>query len=106
MPHVLHLLKAPVPDHALAAIQRQSREPGTTLTVVLREGAKAPPLPSGVQVRRLAPPHPPLLKRPSPLLLSPGGERQGEGGEDQREGTLTYSDLLDLIFSADQVISW
>ncbi|MBI2153048.1 MAG: hypothetical protein HYV92_04605 [Candidatus Rokubacteria bacterium] len=75
MPHVLHLLKAPVPDHALAAIQRQSREPGTTLTVVLREGAEAPPLPSGVQVRRLA-------------------------------DTLTYSELLDLIFSADQVISW
>ena len=75
MPHVLHLLRAPVPEHALAAIERQSREPGTTLTVVLREGAKQPPLPSGVQVRRLA-------------------------------DTLTYAELLDLIFSADQVISW
>ncbi len=75
MPHVLHLLRAPVPEHALAAIERQSREPGTTLTVVLREGAEPPPLPSGVQVRRLA-------------------------------DTLTYAELLDLIFSADQVISW
>ncbi|OGL06487.1 MAG: hypothetical protein A3I03_08140 [Candidatus Rokubacteria bacterium RIFCSPLOWO2_02_FULL_68_19] len=75
MPHVLHLLRAPVPEHALAAIERQSRDPGTTLTVVLREGTDAPPLPSGVQVRRLA-------------------------------DTLTYAELLDLIFSADQVISW
>jgi hypothetical protein len=75
MPHVLHLLRAPVPDHALAAIERQSREPGTTLTIVLREGTERPPLPSGVQVRRLA-------------------------------DTLTYAELLDLIFSADQVISW
>ncbi|KRT75134.1 MAG: hypothetical protein XU13_C0004G0013 [Candidatus Rokubacteria bacterium CSP1-6] len=75
MPHVLHLLRAPVPEHALAAIERQSREPGTTLTIVLREGTEQPPLPSGVQVRRLA-------------------------------DTLTYAELLDLIFSADQVISW
>ncbi len=75
MPHVLHLLRAPVPEHALAAIERQSQEPGTTLTVVLREGAEPPPLPSGIQVRRLA-------------------------------DTLTYAELLDLIFSADQVISW
>lgn len=75
MPHVLHLLRAPVPEHALTAIERQSREPGTTLTVVLREGAEPPPLPSGIQVRRLA-------------------------------DTLTYAELLDLIFSADQVISW
>ncbi|MEK7709991.1 MAG: hypothetical protein AAB324_04510 [candidate division NC10 bacterium] len=75
MPHVLHLLRAPVPEHALAAIERQSREPGTMLTVVLREGTEPPPLPSGVQVRRLA-------------------------------DTFTYAELLDLIFSADQVISW
>ena len=91
MPHVLHLLKAPVPDHALSAIERQSREPGTTLTVVLSESAEAPPLPPGIRVRRLTPPHPPL---------SPAG------GEDKGEGTLTYSELLDLIFAADQVISW
>lgn len=75
MPHILHLLRAPIPEHALTAIERQSREPGTTLTVVLREGTERPPLPSGVQVRRLA-------------------------------DTLTYAELLDLIFSADQVISW
>ena len=75
MPHVLHLLRAPVSEHALAAIERQSREPETTLTVVLREGTEPPPLPFGVQVRRLA-------------------------------DTLTYTELLDLIFSADQVVSW
>ncbi|MBI3027904.1 MAG: hypothetical protein HYY64_00110 [Candidatus Rokubacteria bacterium] len=75
MPHVLHLLKAPVPEHALTAIEQQSRDPGTTLTVVLREDTEPPPLPSGVQVRRLP-------------------------------DTLTYAELLDLIFAADQVISW
>ena len=83
MPHVLHLLKAPVPDHALSAIQRQSREPGTTLTVVLSESAEAPPLPPGIRVRRLA-----------------------AGSSTRNPETLTYSELLDLIFSADQVFSW
>jgi hypothetical protein len=75
MPHVLHLLRAPVPEHALTAIERQNREAGTTLTVVLREGTEPPPMPSGVQVLRLSNP-------------------------------LTYAELLDLIFSADQVIAW
>ena len=94
MPHVLHLLKAPVREHALAAIQRQSREPNTTLTVVLREGTGALPLPSGVRVRRLTAPHP---------ALSPaGGEDKGEGDPE----ALTYAELLELIFAADQVISW
>ncbi len=83
MPHVLHLLKPPVPDHALAAIQRQSREPNTTLTVVLTQGVTPPPLPEGVRIHRLAD----ESTTPSP-------------------GTLSYADLLDLIFSADQVFSW
>ncbi|MBI4590111.1 MAG: hypothetical protein HY725_14860 [Candidatus Rokubacteria bacterium] len=83
MPHVLHLFKAPVPSHALSVIRRQSREPDTTLTVVLMQGAEIPPLPSGVRVQRLA-------------------EESSLPGAD----ILTYADLLDLIFSADQVISW
>ncbi len=83
MPHVLHLLKAPVPAHALSMIQRQSRQPDTTLTVVLTQGTEALPLPSGVRVQHLA-------------------AESSLAGRD----TLTYSALLDLIFSADQVISW
>lgn len=94
MPHVLHLIKSPVPGHALSVIQHQSRQPDTALTVVLVHGAVAPPLPDGIRIHRLAAPHPAL----SPV----GGEDTGEGGA----GTLTYEDLLDLIFTADQVISW
>jgi hypothetical protein len=83
MPHVLHLVKSPVSSHALSVIWQQSREPDTALTVVLMHGTAAPPLPAGVRVHRLAEESP----APSP-------------------GTLTYSDLLDLIFSSGQVISW
>lgn len=83
MPHVLHLIKSPVSAHALSMIQRQSREPDTTLTVILREGTAAPPLPRGVQVHRLA-----------------------EGSPTRSPDALTYSELLDLIFAADQVIAW
>ena len=83
MPRVLHLLKSPVRPQARWTIQRQSREPDTTLTVVLMPGADALALPAGVRVRRLADDSPPA-------------------GPD----ALTYSELLDLIFSADQVITW
>ena len=82
MPLVLHLLKADSDPTALNVIERQSREPGTEVTVVLIQGA-APPLPAGLRVRRL------------------GNESAAPSPD-----TLTYSDLLDLIFSADQVISW
>lgn len=75
MPRVLHLVKSPIPAHALAMIQRQSGEPDTALAVVLLHGADPPPLPAGVTVGRLS-------------------------------DTISYSDLLDLVFSADQVISW
>ena len=80
MPSVLHLLNADSTPYALAAIERQSREPGTAVIVVLTHDAVAPALPSGVTVYRL--------------------------NEHSAEGTLSYSQLLDLIFSADQVISW
>lgn len=83
MPHVLHLVKSPVPPHALSVIERQSREPDTTLTVVLLHGTTTPPLPVGLRVR--------LVASESPAV---------------NQESLTYSDLLDLIFSADQVISW
>ena len=84
MPHVLHLIKKlPIPAHALAMIQRQSSRPDTTLTVVLMQGADPPLFPAGVRVHHLA-----------------------EEASTRAAGTLTYSDLLDLIFSADQVISW
>jgi len=80
MPRVLHLLKAGDHPTAQSVIERQSRQPGITVTVVLLHGASVPALPKAVAVRRLA----------------------GEG----REGGLTHSELLDLIFAADSVISW
>jgi hypothetical protein len=80
MPHILHLLKADSGPSALAVIERQGREPDTELTVVLMPGAPAPPMPAGVTLHRLA--------------------------EDGSEGSLTYSQLLDLIFQADSTISW
>ena len=80
MPSVLHLLKADATPHALATIERQSREPQTAVTVVLMHGTPTPTLPSRVALYRL--------------------------DEQRAVGTITYSDLLDLIFSADQVVTW
>ncbi len=83
MPRILHLIKAPVPAHTLSLIQRQSREPDTTPVVVLLHGAAPPSLPPGVRVHR---------------LVDDASTRSPE--------SLTYSELLDLIFAADQVLSW
>lgn len=80
MRHVLHLLKSSDSATALAVIERQRQEPGTKVTVVLLHGARVPTVPDGVAVRRLA--------------------------DEGTPGDLTYSDLLDLIFTADSVISW
>jgi len=80
MPSILHLLKADSAPHTLAAIERQSREPHTAVIVVLMPGTPAPTLPSGVTVYQL--------------------------DEESTEGRVHYSDLLDLIFSSDQVVSW
>jgi len=80
MPRFLHLLKTPVSATALSVIERQCREPDTRVTVVLLHGAGLPPFPEGLTVRRLA--------------------------EEGSEGDLTYSQLLDLIFAADSVLSW
>ena len=78
MPSVLHLLKPDSAPQALAVIERYRA--GVNVTVVLIHGAPRPPLPPGVTVHSLA--------------------------ENDREGTLSHSDLLDFIFSADQVIAW
>jgi len=80
MPHVLHLLNASASGTAPSVIKRQCREPDTRVTVVLLHGASLSPLPEGLTVLRLA--------------------------EEGSEGDLTYSQLLDLIFAADSVVSW
>ena len=80
MPHVLHLLKSPENTVALSVIERQSRQSDTAVTVVLLHGVSAAALPASVHVRRLA--------------------------EEGSDGDLTHSELLNLIFTADSVISW
>ena len=73
----LHLLKADSASPlAASVIESNLAEPGARVTVVLLDGATAPPLPAGVTVRRLA------------------------------DGELDYPGLLDLIFAHDHVITW
>ena len=76
MPGVLHLVKRDSPPLAAPVIGAMRPEADAPVTVVLFPGAVAPALPPGVRVRRLA------------------------------DGDLDYAALLDLIFEADQVISW
>ncbi|MEX2221452.1 MAG: hypothetical protein WEG40_06615 [Candidatus Rokuibacteriota bacterium] len=72
----LHLLKGDSAALAASVIESNSREAGARVTVVLLDGAGAPPLPAGVTARRLAP------------------------------DDLDYAGLLDLIFAHDRVITW
>jgi hypothetical protein len=72
----LHLIKADSGALAGPVIESNLREPDARITVVLLDGAAAPPLPAGITVRRLAP------------------------------GDLDYPGLLDLIFAHDHVITW
>ena len=51
MATVLHLVKGPLTDVATAAIREQAAA-GDRVTVVRLEGAPAPELPAGVDVRR------------------------------------------------------
>ena len=72
----LHLLKADAGALAAPVIAANAAEPDARVTVVLLDGAAAPPLPTSVTVRRLA------------------------------AGELDYAGLLDLIFAHDHVVTW
>jgi hypothetical protein len=76
MAGVLHLLKRDAPPLAAPVIDAMWREAKSPVTVVLLGGAVAPALAPDITVRRLG------------------------------DGDLDYSALLDLIFEADQVITW
>jgi hypothetical protein len=76
MASFLHLIKGDSSDLATPVVASNLAEPDARVTVVLLEGATAPPLPVGVTVRRLA------------------------------AGDLDYAGLLDLIFAHDHVITW
>jgi hypothetical protein len=83
VPHVLHLLKPPVPPAALAVIREQARDPSMRLTIVLAHGAELPEAPPGATYRLGAPPPDQATSTP----IDPAG-------------------LLDLIFAADTVVAW
>jgi hypothetical protein len=76
MAGVLHLLKRDASPLAARVIDAMRRETDAPVTVVLLAGAATPALAPDITVRRLA------------------------------DRDLDYSALLDLIFEADQVITW
>jgi len=76
MPTFLHLVKSDSAPLAAPVIEANAHEPGAEITVILLDGAAPPALPAAVRVGRL-------------------------GADD-----LGYSELLDLIFESDHVITW
>jgi hypothetical protein len=83
---VLHLIKDPANATALEVLRAQAADPGTRLTVVLMHDAVrlAEPLPG--QVYRLGDGH---------------GDPPATGAR-----AIGPSELLDLIFAADSVVTW
>jgi hypothetical protein len=87
VPHVLHLIKDPGNSTALEVIRIQAADPGVRLSVVLMHDAVrlAEPLPG--QIYRLRDGHPDL---------------PAQSGAD----AIGSSELLDLIFTADSIVTW
>ena len=87
MPHVLHLVKDPGNSTALEVIRTQAADPSVRLSVVLMHDAVrlAEPLPG--QIYRL---------RDSHLDLA------AQSGS----GAISSAELLDLIFTADSIVTW
>ena len=86
MPHVLHLIKDPASSTALDVVRAQAADPNLQLTVVLMHDAVrlADPLPT--RVYRLRDPH----------RKDPAGDPHA----------ISASELLDLVFAADSVVTW
>jgi hypothetical protein len=76
MPTFLHLVKSDSAPLAAAVIEASTREPDAEITVILLDEAVPPALPPTVRIRRLG------------------------------AGDLGYSEVLDLIFGSDHVITW
>ncbi len=90
MPRLLHLLKDPTDRTALDVLAQQARDPSITLEIVLVHDAAI------------------ATRFPEPL---PGTVfRLAEGGKPGASGSpypaIDHSRLLELIFSADTVVSW
>ena len=87
MPHVLHLVKDPEDANALGAIRAQAAEPGVQLSVVLMHDA--------VGLTEALPGHVYRLREEHRDLPASSGS-----------DTIGPTELLDLIFAADSVITW
>ena len=87
MPHVLHLVKDPGNSTALEVIRTQAADPSVRLSVVLMHDAVrlAEPLPG--RIYRLRDGHPDLPAQSGSGAISP-------------------TELLDLIFTADSIVTW
>jgi hypothetical protein len=87
VPHVLHLVKDPANTAAFDVIHAQAADPDVRVSIVLLQDALrlAEPLPG--EVYRLSGDHPDLSPPPGSRVIGP-------------------SELLDLIFAADSVVTW
>jgi hypothetical protein len=83
VPHVLHLVKDPGNTTALEVIRAQAKQADVQLSVVLMQDALrlATPLPGRVYHLQ-------------------------DGHSDLGPGAIDSAQLLDLIFSADSVVTW
>lgn len=87
MPHILHLLKDPANRTALEVIRLQATHPGVRLSVVLMQDALGLLEPVPGEVYRLAHDHADVHAAHATRSIGP-------------------SELLDLIFAADSVVTW
>jgi hypothetical protein len=88
MPHVLHLVKDPANVVALDAIRAQTADPDLRVSVVLMQDARGFTEPLSAELYR----------------LSSGDHDVPPAAAGPR--TIGPSALLDLIFTADSVVTW
>ena len=87
MPHVLHLVKDPTNRTALRVITQQASDPAVRLSVVLLQKAVD-------------------LREPVPGDVYRLDEGHGTPGNGSTHRVITHDALLDLIFTADTVVTW
>ena len=87
MPHVLHLVKDPANSAALEVIRAQAAEPGMRVSVVLMQDAVRMTHALPGQVYRLQDGHNALPAQVGSVSIGP-------------------TELLDLVFAADSVVTW
>jgi hypothetical protein len=82
VPRILHLIKDPANRTPLAVIAEQARDPGNDLAIVLMQAAAG-------------------LRDPLPGEVYRVGD-----GDGSPYPAIDHSRLLDLVFTADTVVTW